>query len=89
MFSAGNEIDLGRWDDSLHELGGDSEGNGWRGSRNYRCRGWTVFRAILGSTSMTSTLLAEDRIKEREDDANHGAKADWIGFRRWMRLRVA
>jgi hypothetical protein len=47
------------------------------------------FHAILGSASMTLTLFAEDRIKEREDDAYHGAKADWIGFRRWMRLRVA
>jgi hypothetical protein len=45
--------------------------------------------AILGSASMTLTLFAEDCIKEREDDAYHGAKADWIGFRRWMRLRVA
>lgn len=26
LFNTGNEIDLGRWGDSLHELGGDGEG---------------------------------------------------------------
>lgn len=89
LFNTGNEIDLGRWGDSLHELGGDREGNGWRGSRRYRFRGRRVLFAILGSASMTLTLFAEDHIKEGQEDAYHGAKADWIGFRRWMRLRVS
>lgn len=64
LFNTGNEIDLGRWGDSLHELGGDGGGNGWRGSRRYRFRGRRVPFAILGSASMTLTLFAEDHIKK-------------------------
>lgn len=64
LFNTGNEINPGRWGDSLHELGGDGEGNGWWGSRRYRFRGWRVSFAISGSASMTLTLFAEDHIKE-------------------------
>ena len=32
--------------------------------------------AIQGSASMALTLFAEDCIQEREDDADHGAKAE-------------